>query len=170
MRQDIAKLVCGCVVVGLLGAGAAWAQDGDGSIVAWGRNNEGQCDVPAPNTDFVAVAGGEFHSLGLKADGSIVAWGSNGDGQCDVPAPNTDFVAGAGGHGHSLGVKGYPRGDLNCDGSIDFGDINPFVLALSDPAAYAAAYPDCDITNGDINADGEFNFGDIQPFVGLLTQ
>ena len=41
--------------------------------------------------------------------------------------------------------------------------------ALSDPAAYAAAYPDCDIMNGDCNNDGEFNFGDIQPFVALLT-
>ena len=30
----------------------------DGAIVAWGGNDDGQCDVPAPNTDFVAVAGG----------------------------------------------------------------------------------------------------------------
>ncbi|NIM51884.1 MAG: hypothetical protein GTO22_22010, partial [Gemmatimonadales bacterium] len=40
----------------------------DGSIVAWGWNDYGQCDVPSPNTGFVAVAGGGFHSLGLKAD------------------------------------------------------------------------------------------------------
>jgi hypothetical protein len=38
----------------------------DGTIVAWGRNNDGQCDVPAPNADFVALAGGGYHSLGLK--------------------------------------------------------------------------------------------------------
>ena len=38
----------------------------DGSIVAWGRNDYGQCDVPSPNQDFVAVAGGWPHSLGLK--------------------------------------------------------------------------------------------------------
>ena len=31
---------------------------------------------------------------------------------------------------------GPARGDLNCDGWIDFGDINPFVLALSNGAAY----------------------------------
>ncbi len=38
----------------------------DGSIVAWGNNELGQCDVPEPNEDFIAVAGGGYHSLGLK--------------------------------------------------------------------------------------------------------
>ena len=64
----------------------------DGSIVAWGYNYYGQCDVPAPNSGFVAVAGCEYHNLGLKADGSIVAWGDNWYGQCNVPAPNSGFV------------------------------------------------------------------------------
>jgi hypothetical protein len=60
-------------------------------------------------------------------------------------------------------------GDLNCDGSVGFGDINPFVLRLSDPAAYQTAYPDCPDANGDINGDGNVNFGDINPFVALLS-
>jgi hypothetical protein len=60
-------------------------------------------------------------------------------------------------------------GDLNCDNELDLGDINPFVLALSNPAAYAEAYPNCDINNGDINEDGVVNFGDINPFVALLA-
>ena len=34
--------------------------------VAWGSNSDGQCDVPVPNTDFVAVAAGIYHSLGIK--------------------------------------------------------------------------------------------------------
>ena len=54
----------------------------------------------------MAVAGGGWHSLGLKADGSIVAWGDNGSGQCNVPAPNSGFVAVAGGGWHSLGLRG----------------------------------------------------------------
>ena len=61
------------------------------------------------------------------------------------------------------------RGDLNCDGSIDFGDINPFVLYLSNFMAWQAAYPACPAVAGDINGDGSFNFGDINPFVALLT-
>jgi hypothetical protein len=77
----------------------------DGTVVAWGNNGSGQCDVPAPNAYFAAVAGGGYHSLGLKSYGTIVAWGANSDGQCDVPAPNADFVAVAGGYYHSLGLK-----------------------------------------------------------------
>ncbi len=60
-------------------------------------------------------------------------------------------------------------GDLNCDGTVDFQDINPFVLALSDPAGYAAAYPNCNILNGDVNGDGRVDFNDINPFVELLS-
>jgi len=37
----------------------------DGSIVAWGYNLQGQCNVPSPNMGFVAAAGGAQHSLGL---------------------------------------------------------------------------------------------------------
>jgi hypothetical protein len=74
-------------------------------VVAWGLNNYGQCDVPAPNSDYVAIASGQWHSLGLKSDGTIIAWGLNWAGQCDVPAPNEDFVAVAGGGASSLGLK-----------------------------------------------------------------
>ena len=60
-------------------------------------------------------------------------------------------------------------GDLNCDGALNFNDINPFVLALSDPAGYGQRYPDCNILNGDINGDGRVDFADINPFVALLA-
>ncbi len=61
------------------------------------------------------------------------------------------------------------RGDLNCDGSVNFGDINPFVLRLANPAGYAAAYPDCPDANGDVNNNGTVGFDDINPFVALLS-
>jgi hypothetical protein len=65
---------------------------------------------------------------------------------------------------------GAGRGDLNCDGSRNFGDINPFVLALSaGESSYYAAWPDCQWYNADINADGIVGFGDINPFVALLS-
>ena len=60
-------------------------------------------------------------------------------------------------------------GDLNCDGTVDFGDINPFVLRLSDPAAYSATYPNCPDFNADINGDVSVDFGDINPFVTLMV-
>jgi len=79
----------------------------DGSIVAWGRNDRGQCNVPEASADFVAVAAGGFHSLGVTSDGRISAWGDNTGSQLNVPAPNADFVAVAAGEFHSLGLKSY---------------------------------------------------------------
>ena len=63
----------------------------------------------------------------------------------------------------------YLRGDLNCDGSVNFRDINPFVLRLSNPTEYFNTYPTCPDANGDIDGDGSVNFRDINPFVALLS-
>ncbi len=60
-------------------------------------------------------------------------------------------------------------GDTNCDGLVNFRDINPFVLAQSNMAAWQAAYPGCNPLNNDINCDGVVNFRDINPFVALLS-
>jgi hypothetical protein len=60
-------------------------------------------------------------------------------------------------------------GDMNCDGAVSFGDINPFALALSNPAGYAEAFPDCDINHADVNGDGVVNLKDINPFAVLLS-
>ena len=72
--------------------------------MAWGYNYWGQCDVPAPNSGFIAIAAGYSHNLGLKDDGSIAAWGSNQYGQCDVGAPDSGFIAIAAGYNRSLGL------------------------------------------------------------------
>ena len=61
-----------------------------------------------------------------------------------------------------------PRGDLNCDSAINAFDVDPFVLALTDPAAYELAYPGCDINNADCNGDGVIDAFDVEPFVELL--
>jgi len=75
----------------------------DGTVVAWGRNQYGQCDVPV---DLVAVAistMGNF-SLALKADGTVVAWGRNEYGQCDVPVGLLAKTINAGAE-HCLAIK-----------------------------------------------------------------
>ena len=59
-------------------------------------------------------------------------------------------------------------GDLNCDGVVNFDDINPFVLALTDPVAYSTTFPDCDIALADCNLDTLIDFNDIACFVALL--
>lgn len=60
-------------------------------------------------------------------------------------------------------------GDANCDGLLNNFDIDPFVLALSDAAAYAAAFPNCDLSRADMNGDGRVNNFDIDPFIACLS-
>ena len=59
-------------------------------------------------------------------------------------------------------------GDMNCDDVVDRLDIDPFVLALTDPSGYESEYPACDIGSGDMNGDGAVNLFDIDPFVEAL--
>lgn len=62
------------------------------------------------------------------------------------------------------------RGDLNCDGQVNFDDIDPFVLALIDPAEYGEQFPDCDPRQADVDENGVVDFNDIDPFVALVIR
>ncbi|MGD8451690.1 MAG: hypothetical protein PVJ57_07710 [Phycisphaerae bacterium] len=92
------------------------------------------------------------------AETAIIVWEDDRGGTVDVYAQNVN-------RNGSLGALG----NLNCDASVDNFDITPFVLAVTDPDAYAAAYPDCNPLLADINGDGAINNFDISPFVGLLA-
>ncbi|MBL8880166.1 MAG: S8 family serine peptidase [Phycisphaerales bacterium] len=61
------------------------------------------------------------------------------------------------------------RGDMNCDGYLNNFDIDPFVLAVSDGAAYSSAFPNCDILRADMNSDNVVNNFDIDGFVAALA-
>jgi hypothetical protein len=61
-------------------------------------------------------------------------------------------------------------GDTNCDGRLDFGDIDAFTLAITDPAGYAFTYPSCDRNHADCNGDNEITFDDIDSFVSYLAK
>lgn len=54
-------------------------------------------------------------------------------------------------------------GDLNCDGVVDYADINPFVLALAGPTEWPD--PNCPWLNGDCNGDENVTYEDIDAFV-----
>lgn len=62
--------------------------------------------MPSDLTNVVAIAGGNNHSLTLKADGTVVAWGDNNSGQTNVPSGLSNVIAIAGGRDLSLAVVG----------------------------------------------------------------
>jgi len=59
-------------------------------------------------------------------------------------------------------------GDCNCDGWVNNFDLDPFVLALTNPVGYAQQFPNCDRSTADMNCNGVVNNFDIDPFVTCL--
>jgi hypothetical protein len=106
--------------------------------------------VDAGDPAFVAVAGE------TDLDGQLRTWpGSAGQPlRVDIGVDEYGSYAGA---------------DVNCDDLVNVFDIDPFILALTDPVGYAAAYPGCDLRTADLNYDGSVNAFDIDPFVAALT-
>jgi hypothetical protein len=95
----------------------------------------------------------------VDLDGQVRLWDGDGDGIIRVDMGMDEFGS-------------FAPGDLNCDGTVDFRDINPFVQYLSNNDQWLAAYPGCAPLVGDINGDGfygQWSFDDINPFVALLV-
>jgi len=134
--------------------------------------NAGQCFVPPGDTDFVTVAAGYYHNLGLNADGSIVAWGCGGTrdyGQCDVPPPNGDFIAVAAGEQHSLGLKA--DGSIVAWGYNYFGETNVPAPNTGFVTVAARSYFSLAIrrVTGDADGDGDVDWGDFAAFADNLV-
>ncbi|WP_230778683.1 hypothetical protein [Roseiconus lacunae] len=69
----------------------------------------------------------------------------------------------------NLLVESAVLGDANGDGVLNNFDINPFGLALLDPAGFAASFPNVDANFVlDFDCDGSLNNLDINPFANKL--
>ena len=109
----------------------------DGTVVAWGRNNAGQCDIPSDLKNVIAIDAGYYHSLALKNDGTVVAWGSNRYGQLDIPSGLDNVVAIAAGKYYSLALKS--DGTVVAWGSNNSGQCN-IPTGLNNVVAVSASY------------------------------
>jgi len=73
----------------------------DGSVIAWGRNTDGQTNVPPTAVNVIAIAAGWAHSA---ACARMAQWwpGEHDYGQTNVPFYLTNAVALAAGYYHTL--------------------------------------------------------------------
>lgn len=92
----------------------------DGTVVAVGENDDGECDVSSW-TNIVAVSTGWEHTVGLKSDGTVVAVGKNEYGQCNVSGWK-DVVAVSTGDRHTVGLKS--DGTVVAVGWNEYGQCN----------------------------------------------
>ncbi|MDX2200008.1 MAG: dockerin type I repeat-containing protein [Phycisphaerae bacterium] len=125
-------------------ADATFAENPNANALRWGTTYSFRFVADAPPTSGTATIE-LFKPGGVGAPASVIA---------NLPVPSNPLVL----------------GDMNCDGIVSVGDISGFVLALTDPTGYAAAFPGCSILAADVNADGVISVGDIAGFVALLTQ
>ncbi|MEW6252650.1 MAG: VCBS repeat-containing protein [Planctomycetota bacterium] len=145
------------------------------AVVCADLNGDARPDLAAPYlsssvvTLLPGVGDGTFgpaeHYATGKEPRGVAAADLNADTRLDLAVAHSTINS----VGALLQRPAARRGDLNCDGRVNFDDINPFVLILSDPNAWQAAYPSCPPANGDCNGDGRVSFDDINPFVALLT-
>lgn len=81
------------------------AREAIANHATFGSGDAGVRAVPPRFSGLIAIAAGDWHSLGLRWDGTVVGWGVNVDGQTDIPPGLTDVVAIAAGGQHSLALR-----------------------------------------------------------------
>ncbi|MEW6251805.1 MAG: hypothetical protein AB1716_14260 [Planctomycetota bacterium] len=146
-----AVAVCGDLVA--VGA-PRWIGSGRGKLCLYSRNHggSGQWGQLATFYGWVAL-NGLFGSAVATNGPQVLASAPTGAGAVFAHANDATIRA----------------GDVNCDGRVDFGDINYFVLMLSRGDQWRLRVPVCPYFNGDTNGDGAVNFGDINGFVAALS-
>lgn len=139
----------------------------NGSLVAWGGNDDNVSAIPPGLTNVVAIAAGYIHSVAIKSDGTVVAWGDNSSGQTNVPPGLSNVVAVSAGEFHSLALK--DDGTVVGWGDNTFGESTAPV-ELSNVVAIAAGTEQFSValkSDGTVQAWGFPAGGETSPPSGL---
>ena len=89
-------------------------------MVAWGRNNSGQCDIPEKESLGAIeklVAGLDF-STALRKDGTVIVWGAE---RANVPDDLSDVIDLEAGYQHLVALK--ENGTVVAWGGNDFNQL-----------------------------------------------
>lgn len=147
------------------------------SNVTGGFEGEGNIDADPLFIRNPDPAQGDWGELRLRADSPCIDAGDPkyvfAPGETDLDClfrvwdgdsdglPVVDMGA------HEFGSRRYA--DINCDGAVDFNDIDAFVTVLISRSDYKSLYPDCHFMLADTNEDGFVDFNDIDSFVECLV-
>ena len=131
----------------------------DGTVVAVGKNDDGQCETSS-FSDIIAVAAGDFHTVGLKADGTAVGCSKR------TPSPQSnvssweDIV--------SITANGVQTIGLKIDGTVlgagksNLGLLNVYswenIVAISAGATHTVGLT----ANGKVVAVGSYSDGQLE--------
>ena len=127
---------------------------------------------------YTKINQGTYNVLGTLSGPSIVTIGElPPTGACCLPNAECAVLTStgcdaAGGSYRGDGTSCEPNpcvcpGDMDCDGLVDFDDINLFVAALSYPGGVGWPFP-CPWLSGDCNGDHDVTFDDINAFVARM--
>ena len=92
----------------------------DGTVVTWGQNDEGQCNVPAGT--YRSIGAGANFSLAIRTDGSLAVWGGNSEGQVSRAPAGKDFTAVDGGEAFAVALRS--NGSLVAWGDDRWGQVS----------------------------------------------
>ena len=140
----------------------------NGTVVAWGQNEEGQTNVPAGLTNIQAIAAGPYYSLALRRNGTVVAWGDNGSGQTNVPVGLTNVQAIAGGQFHTVVLQS--NGTVIAWGYDGSGQVTG-AAGMTNIQAIAAGYDHTIVVRNDgtVSAWGDNEDGQVTVPAGLTN-
>lgn len=131
----------------------------DGTVLATGENDSGQCEV-SDWRNIVSVAAGRLHTVGLRSDGTVIATGFNNSGECIVNDWKNVVAVSAGAH-HTLGLQA--DGSVLATGRHGSGQCDVYnwtdIIAI---ACGTAIYSDCSFglkADGTIIAIGDNRHG-----------
>ena len=104
-----------------------------GSVVVWGDNTDGRCDVPSPDTGFMVIAAGYQIGLAIRAAAPAIGTGDLNCGGAVVIfdiQPSTAALLDPAEYIIMCPDCGMSLADVTGDGAVDVLDINRFVDPL----------------------------------------